>query len=141
MRKYNRKMLKIAYDVNKTTGLKVNIRFHPRNNPGSYRIRKSVTCFNKAIEGSVFVIAHTTSLIHELLRLGILVYKYKSIIPSLPVPQNLIFSTSDELREIIAHTVMDADVCKDVGKEFILYTNGESLRKYREFFEMCKNLT
>lgn len=138
LRKYNREMLIIAYDLQKSIGLNVNVRFHPRNNPASYRISKGVTSINKEVEGSKFILAHTTSMIHEIIRLGTPVFKYKSTIPSLPLPDNLIFSTADELIDIITKDDMDEYDCEEIGKEFILYIGDESLGKYREFFETCK---
>lgn len=138
LREYNREMLVIAYDLQKATGLNVNVRFHPRNNPAFYPIRKNVTYINKEIEESKFILAHTTSMIHEIIRLGRPVFKFKSIIPSLPLPENLIFSTAHELRDIIANADLEENACKAIGKEFILYINDESLKKYREFFETCK---
>jgi hypothetical protein len=131
---YNRKLLNFAYKLQKKTQLNVNIRFHPHNNEADYDIKKSITYINKEPEASVFVLAHTTSMIHELLRIGIPVFKFKSDVPALNVPEFLEFSTIDELEKAINQNDIQTHDFKEDGKEFINYIGDEALGRYREFF-------
>lgn len=132
---YNREMLQIAYKIAEKLKLRVNIRFHPRNNPLSYRIRKSQVYINKDIYESKFIIAHTTSLIHELLRQDVLVFKYDSKIPAITIPESLKFKDDKELLKKMDSLKDD----KIPVEKYIKYIDKESLDKYNEFFTWLEN--
>lgn len=137
LRSYNSDMLRLAYKFSDETGLKVNVRLHPRNNPKSYKLRPT-TLINKDVESSIIILAHTTSMIHELMRLGIPVFKYKSDIPALNVPDRFIFTSHEDLLDKYKSDEISADYFKDFAKEHILFIGNESLLKYRDFFNMLK---
>ena len=131
---YNQKLLDIAYEMQERTHLKVNIRFHPYNNEADYAIKNDGTYIGKELNASVFILAHTTSMIHELLRMGMPVFKLTSKVPALDVPEFLKFSTTDELEKAINQNDLQAHDFKEDGKEFISFIAEESLEKYQEFF-------
>jgi hypothetical protein len=136
MYRYNKEMLDICYAVRNETGLKLNIRFHPRNNPKRYIDETTDIYINQEIAGSRFIIAHTTSLIHELMRTGTIVYKYQSDIPSHDVPVQYTFATADGLLALLKDHQHDArQECMEYGKQYIRYIGDASLMKYRHFFE------
>lgn len=133
-RSYNAEMLRIAYDLARKTKLKVNIRFHPRNNPAGYRIRPDSTCTGLSWEGSRFILAHTTSMIHEIMRFGIPVFKFDTDVPCASVPDNLKFKTVDDLWKMVVK-IRDASFdFEEVAGRYICSVGDESLFKYRDFF-------
>ena len=131
---YNQKLLDIAYEMQERVQLKVNIRFHPYNNEADYTIKKEVTYIGKELNPSVFILAHTTSMIHELLRMGVPVFKLKTEVPALDVPKFLKFSTTDELEKALNQNDIKKHDFKEDGKYFISFIGKESLEKYQEFF-------
>lgn len=135
LRSYNVKMLEIAYQLQDMTQLKANIRFHPRNNPKSYRVRASCLV-NQSIGNSKFIIAHTTSMIHELMRVGKAVYKFDTDIPSIHMPDDLKFLSAEELVNKLKKQSNHPDYFSEFAKYHIKFIGNDSLKKYREFFEM-----
>lgn len=139
LKMYNAKLLEMAYELHETTGLKVNIRFHPYNKMDDYQIHNDASCFDEDLESSVFILAHTTSLIHELLRKGFPVFKLISDVPALSVPAALEFSSVSELEAAIRQSDLENYDFEKYGKEYIRYINDMSLDKYAEFFSTLQN--
>ncbi|MBD9680009.1 hypothetical protein IB274_25100 [Pseudomonas sp. PDM18] len=133
-RSYNAEMLRIAYDLAKKTKLKVNVRFHPRNNPASYRVRQDSTYTGLSWEGSRFILAHTTSMIHEIMRFGVPVFKYDTEIPCADVPCELKFKSVDDLRGLVAGIRNAEFDFEEVAGRYICSVGDESLFRYRDFF-------
>jgi hypothetical protein len=132
LKAYNSEMLRIAYEIQDKHQLVINLRLHPRNNPKSYNIRKT-TLINRDIESSSLIIAHTTSLIHEIMRQGKAVYKYNTTIPSIEVPQEVLFSTAEELMEKFNSSNLDHNF-EELAAEYIEFIDTQSLEEYRKFF-------
>lgn len=142
LKEYNQKLLEIAYVLHNKTELKVNIRFHPHNRKTAYNIKEAITYIDKELESSVFILGHTTSLIHELLRMGIPVFKLNSDIPALDIPKALTFSNAHDVEAILKHYDLQKHNFVEDGQEFISFIGDESLDKYRNFFiELSKNHT
>lgn len=137
MAKKNREMLTMAYEISKETGLRVNIRLHPRNNPLSYQIRKS-SPINQDVFKSHFILAHTTSLIHELMRLGFPVFKYDTDIPSITVPDELKFSSTQEFFTKLNTIEKNQIQPESLASDFIATIGDSSLMEYKQFFDSAK---
>jgi hypothetical protein len=131
LEKFNVKMLGIAYFVAEKLGLKVNVRLHPYNTRENYNFTNT-TLFNRDLFCSKFIIAHTTAMIHELLRMGIPIYKYKSHIPALDIPDELVFNDADELINMVGSNYISSDKLKEFGKEFIEYINDDAQARYQK---------
>ncbi len=134
LKQYNHKLLQIAYNLHEKTKLKVNIRFHPHNRKSAYKIKKDIVYIDKELESSVFILGHTTSLIHELLRIGIPVFKLNSDVPALDIPETLTFSNYNDVENILKHNDLQKHNFVENGQEFISFISEESLNKYKEFF-------
>lgn len=133
LKSYNKDMLRIAYEIQDKHGLVVNLRLHPRNNPKQYRIRKT-TLLNQDLSASAVIIAHTTSLIHEIMRQGKAVYKYKSEIPSIDVPTEVLFETAEELMSKLKSQESETQDFAKLATEYIQSTDQQSLLEYQRFF-------
>lgn len=140
LRSYNKEMLKIAYEVQDKYGFLVNIRFHPRNNPKQYRIRKT-TLLNQDLNASTLIIAHTTSLIHEIMRQGKAVYKYKTEIPSIDVPEEVLFESADELMKKFQNQDSGMQNFAELATEYIQSTDQQSSQEYQRFFSSLAHHT
>ena len=134
LKQHNHDLLKIAYDLHEKTQLRVNIRFHPHNRKSAYKIKKDIVYIDKELESSVFILGHTTSLIHELLRMGIPVFKLNSDVPALDIPKALTFSNANDIEAILKHYDLKKHNFVEDGQEFISFIGRDSLKKYKEFF-------
>lgn len=132
-RKENAEMLAIAYEVQEILGIAVNIRFHPANSPSQYRVRKSTTV-DRDLYGSRFIIAHTTSMIYEIMRLGMPVYKYDTNVPCVDVPAECKFTTSGELIDKVNVRNISRRKTSEIAARYIQYIDEESLAQYAAYF-------
>jgi len=130
---YNEQLLSIAYEYAERSNLKIYLRYHPWNNVSLYRIDKAKMINSQAIEDSDFAIGHTTSMIYELLRIGVPAYKLSSPEPALPTPPELLFCNSIELFRLTENRHLYD--FKTIGKEYISYCGEESISQYRSFFD------
>jgi len=136
---YNIQLLEIAYTIAKKLKIKINLRLHPSNNINTYRLEEGIVIFDTNIYDSQFVIGHTSSLLFELMRLGIPSYKFRSKIPSNHIDEDFIFSDVEELSaKIIKHTESNFIFSK-YAKRYITYIGEDSLQQYRNFFKRLKN--
>ncbi len=136
---YNKKILSSAYLVAKTMHLKVNIRFHPYNNRNNYSIEDNITLVNEPLNNSEFVIGHTTSMIYEVMRLGIPVFKLKTEIPSNQIDPIFLFENEDDLLKKLRIT--NQIDFSEKGKYYIDCFGEKSLLKYKNFLIDLKNNT
>lgn len=130
---YNFRLLETAYEFSKQTGLKFHLRFHPWNNPRTYSVDEKFLVENRSLSGSRFVIGHTTSLIYELLRIGVPAFKLRSPEYALSTPSHFQFGCVTELQALSMRN-FSAEECVQIGKSYISAYGEESLENYREFF-------
>lgn len=131
--KYNSSLLDIANQFSHQTGLRFNLRMHPWNDPLIYSLNHEYIVETKPLESSKFIIGHTTSMLYELLRIGVPAFKLKSLEYSLPTAEELQFGDMEELVKLSARN-FSSEQCIGVGKEYISYIGEESLARYQNFF-------
>lgn len=136
---YNKKLLEIAYKIAEDFQLKINLRLHPNNKIDWYSIDDKIVLFNKKIQNSSFIVGHTTSLLYELMRLGIPSYKLKSEVPSNILDEDFKFSTVEELEIKIAQHKEENFDFSNYAKKYIEYIGDESLAKYKKIFKRLEN--
>lgn len=134
LRDYNRKLLRIGHDFAKEKGVRLNLRPHPYNRLEDYAIEPG-TLLNAPLRGSDWILAHTSTLIHELLAAGIPVLKFATEIPALDTPLELRFGTIEELRGLVAKGPLTADRCRAFAEHHIACTGAASRARYARFFE------
>lgn len=130
---YNVKLLDLAYQVADKTGLKVNLRLHPWNNPEWYDIRSNDILMDRPLVCSEFVIGHTTSMIYEMLRIGVPAFKLKTKECALQTPESLQFESVEDLIAL-QQRGLGKDEIKKIGMNYIESCGQASLRQYRKFF-------
>lgn len=136
---YNIQLLEIAYIIAKKLKIKINLRLHPSNNINKYRVEEKIVIFDTNIYDSQFVIGHTSSLLFELMRLGIPSYKLRSNIPSNDIDEDFIFSDIEELSDkITKHKRSNFDF-SEYAKRYIAYISEDSLQYYSNFFKRLKS--
>jgi hypothetical protein len=135
---FNIKLLSIAYEVAGINGLKVNLKLHPYNKIQWYGVRKEITTLNQNIMDSRFVIGHTTSILFELMRLGLPVFKLKSQIPANRIDPALVFSDCRELL-IKIKKYSGKFGFREYGKYYLKFLGAGSLKKYEIFFRKLEN--
>lgn len=137
--KYNKILLNIAYNIAKEFNLKINLKLHPNNKKNWYEIDNSFIIENQDIYSSKFVIGHTTSILYELMVLGIPSYKLRSDIPANVLDEDLKFSTVEELDSKILKHKKEQFRFDDYAKRYIQYIGDKSLNKYKDFFKRMEN--
>jgi hypothetical protein len=130
--KYNVELLKAAYEFSDRTGMAINLRLHPWNNPESYQIDHTRVQSGLPLSKSSFVIGHTTSMIYELMREGIPAYKLRSKEFALATPDSIQFTDATDLMDLHKRSV-DINF-KEIGRNYISLRGEESLNAYRDFF-------
>lgn len=125
----NQALLDIASRVAKQLNLKVVIKLHPTTRREQYQFAEELEADSSAaLETAQFCLGHTTSMIYELLRRGMPVFKLISPVATHSLPDNLQFADADDL----LHKINEKIDYISVGKEFVAYIGDESLTKYRE---------
>lgn len=130
----NVEMINIAYKVSDALGIKFNLRMHPSNDKSNYKIDESYLINNMDYKESMFMLGHTSSMIHICQRLGMPVFKYDTNVPSSPVHDKSLFKKSED----VLVKVKDINSYKDKYKNNIGPIGGESLECYRIFFNSIK---
>lgn len=128
---YNQQMLTIAFEYAKTTGVKVNIRTHPKDDINAYTINKDDVVTGVDYLQSAFAIGHTSTMIYEMMAMGMPTYKFKSDVPSNLINERLIFETAQELHEISSIRI---DFIKE-SNYYLAYLGEESKKQYTHFFD------
>jgi hypothetical protein len=131
---YNRKLLAMSQRLAKDTDRKIYLRLHPANKIEDYNVDESLILQedNFDMYQSEFVLGHTTSMIYELMRVGMPVLKYKTNIPANSISDDLIFSSYKELRDKVKR--LDLVDFVSEGRDYIKYIDDKSLLKYKKFF-------
>jgi hypothetical protein len=130
---YNQRLLDIAHEIAKGKDLKIFIKVRPQDKLNNYNIDPKLILEEKEIKNADFILAHTTSMIYELLRVGSKVYKLYSNIPSNSIDSKLIFSSAEELVEKLNASKNLKFI--NEGKRHIAFIGAESQQKYKEFFD------
>lgn len=134
--KHNIELLKIAYAVADQLRLKVNIRLHPNNKIEWVKIEPTKTLVNEELNGSAFVVGHTSSLIYECMRIGVPAFRYKTDVPALDTSNRILFSSAEELQALVENSLdtpaeLADDYIKDIGASadlnYRLYFDGKLL--------------
>lgn len=142
--KHNIELLEIAYVVAEHLQLKVNIRLHPNNKIEWVKIDPLKTLVNEELNGSAFVVGHTSSLIYECMRIGVPAFRYKTDVPALDTSARILFSSADELQALVKGPLdtpvgLAYDYIKDIGASaelnYRLYFDGKLL-PYRAGLEL-----
>lgn len=130
----NRELLAIAIRVKDELDVDLNLRLHPHNKTRHYNLSESLI-INRDVQRSLFVVGHTSSLIYELMRLGVMAFKYETGVPSVDRIPEIGFTNSDELLERVKEYGGSLDWHIETAKEYVKYIDQESLNHYRAFFE------
>lgn len=130
---YNLKLLEIAYQFSNQAGLKFCLRMHPWNDPEKYFLDKRYILETRPLSMSKFVVGHTTSMLYELLRIGVPAFKLKSPERALSTPDELQFADAAGLTALSLRDFSSRD-CIELGKNYISYCGRESLSQYQAFF-------
>lgn len=130
-RKYNKKMLQIAYEIADRKNMKVIVRLHPQDDHKYYDYDKRLTQFEIDANNAFYILAHTTSMIYEYLALGYKVFKLRSDIPANEISEELKFRNSEELEKKFE---MHFDF-QEESLRHIKYVGDESKMRYKEFFD------
>lgn len=134
---HNIDMLKLACQYAKKASLKINIRYHPGNNRRTYQDLARGHYVDLDLDGSLFVIGHTSSMLHEMMLLGVPAFKYASDAPSVEMPDELIFTTSEQLNKLA--TNMNSIDFNTLAKDYISFFGQSSLERYSNFFLKLEN--
>jgi len=132
-KEYNKKLIHIAQELSRKINLKILLKPHPRNNLNDYDLDKDLFIDNGSLNNSAFVLGHTTTMMFQLMRSGIPVFKYQTDIPSNKFNNDLIFSNINELM-LKLEKKDQIDYIKE-GKYYIKYIDNNSLEKYKEVIE------
>lgn len=134
LKEQNKRLLGFGYAIAQEMGAKLNVRPHPYSKLADYEIEEG-TLIDAALFGSRWILAHTSTLIHELLSGGVPVLKLTTEVPSLDTPAELQFATLHELREVIARGGLAPERCVVFAKSHIAMTGTKSIGAYARFFE------
>lgn len=127
---YNKKMLGVMAEYANAQAMEMNVKFHPGNNRRNYMVPGVRFTESLPIERSRFVVGHTSSLLYEIMLLGIPAYKFDSTIPCVEFPSNLVFQTAEQLKKL-TEVVHDFSA---VAQQYISFSGEESKSRYRDFF-------
>lgn len=130
---YNKKLLAIGYELAKTLRLKINLRLHPHNKIDWYDIDISLIVQEQPLNDSAFVLGHTTSMLYELMRLGIPAYKLKSKIPANTIDEQFVFTSVGELLEKIRHHQGTDFDFSAYAQRYVRFIGHEALARYANF--------
>lgn len=130
--KHNIELLKIAYAVADHLRLKVNIRLHPNNKIEWVEIDPPKTLVNEELNGSAFVVGHTSSLIYECMRIGVPAFRYKTDVPALDTPDRILFSSAEELQALLESSL---NTPKELAHDYIKDIGASAELNYRLYFD------
>ena len=126
---YNQKMLTVVFDYALNNGLKVNVQVHPIDSLEKYTINRDLV-ISENYQHSLFVVGHTSTMLFELMAMGVPTYKFKSEVPSNLINEKLIFETAEELSSLRS---LDLDFKKE-SEYYLAYIGEASKKQYKHFF-------
>lgn len=132
-KEYNKKLINIAQQLSRKKGFKILLKLHPKNNLKDYKIDRSLFIDGVDLNDSLFVLGHTTTMIFQLMRNSIPIFKYQTEIPSNKFSDDLIFHNIDEL--IFKLEKKDKINYDIYGRYYIEYIDRTSLKKYKNVLE------
>ncbi len=127
---YNQQVLNIAFEFAEKTGVKVHIRTHPKDDINNYIINKELILPDVDYIQSSFAIGHTSTMIFEMMAMGMPIYKFKSDVPSNLISEKLIFETVHDLTHLRS-LVFDF---KKESEYYLAYVGEASKKEYKYFF-------
>ena len=128
---YNQKMLNIAFEFAEKMGMKVNIRIHPKDDINDYTTIPDLIATNVDDLQSSFAIGHTSTMIFEMMAMGMPTYKFKSDVPSNLINEKLIFETVQELF-LLRSLVFDFE---KESEYYLSFVGRASEKQYKRFFD------
>lgn len=134
LKDHNRQLLRFGRALAEETGVRLNLRPHPYNRLSEYGIGAD-TLLNAPLRGSTWILAHTSTLVHELLASGFSVLKMESDVPCLETPAELCFRSMEELRAIVARGPLPPERCMAAATRHIACTGESSRLAYAGFFK------
>ncbi|MFG0381921.1 hypothetical protein ACF8C6_13315 [Pseudomonas sp. zbq_18] len=136
---HNIKMIMLLDEYARDRNLTMNVRYHPGNKRATYEQLGADYCTNLQIESSQFVVGHTSSLLYEVMLLGIPVVKFKTEVPCIAIPSDLTFESKPELEYALSKA--SSYNFSKLSTDYIAYFGSESLNKYEEFFSRLNSDT
>jgi hypothetical protein len=97
----NKKLLLMAYKFYEKFNIKINIKMHPHNKHESYNFKSEVVDFNYSLNGSIFVLGHTSTLLYECVAMNIKTFIMSSDKPNAGFPKEFIFNNFSELERVV----------------------------------------
>lgn len=128
----NQDLLNVAIGYARKHQQKLNIKLHPEDNLDNYSINYSELEIAREIEKSLFVLGHTSTMIFEVMSMGIPVFKHKSSVPANKINSNLVFDSIETLEKRIKEKIN----FRKESKYYITFVGAKSEERYRDFFEM-----
>ncbi len=132
---YNQQMIDIAEDFALKLGFKVLIRLHPRDDCKYYILNKNISIFERNLDETTFILAHTSTMIFTMMLKHKCVFRFNSDI-SYEKLDKIKFSNLDELIKL--YNDMNNLNFDDMLNEHYEYVGDESIKRYRAFFELSK---
>lgn len=133
LKEYNYKLLEIGREIESFLGIKLKVKFHPRNVFKDYSISRDEVVKFDTVYNAKFALGHTSTMMYQMMRLGIPTFKLASSVPCNVMNQKLIFNSFDELKNLIEQS-QSIDFKKE-GEFYIKYLGAESLNIYTQFFQ------
>lgn len=133
LKEYNYTLLEIGREIESFLGIKLKVKFHPRNVFKDYTISRDEVVKFDTVYNAKFALGHTSTMMYQMMRLGIPTFKLASSVPCNVINQKLIFYSFDELKNLIEQS-QSIDFKKE-GEFYIKYLGAESLNTYTEFFQ------
>ena len=129
-RSYNQRLLKIAAEVSRRSGMAFFVRFHPDNDPASYGSYQRENQQSPLLEAA-FAIGHLTSQIYASMQSGVPVYRLVSSEPNHEIGAEFLFVDADDL---LAKNIPHAAFV-DLGRSFIECVGASSAERCASFFD------
>lgn len=130
---FNHILLKLGRKISTYFSLPIKIKLHPRNSLEEYNIQKEELIESDNVYNAKFAIGHTSTMMYELLRSGVPIFKLKSASPCNVTSSTLLFNNENNL--ILKIKNLHNIDYKDEGKFYIKYTEQEALNEYKAFFQ------
>jgi len=135
---YNQKLLKIAKIISKKKEMRFCVKLHPSNKKSDYELNLDYISTLDILYKSSFIIGHTSSLLFELMRSNIQIFKFDSNIPSIEIHNNYTFKNEINLLSKLEQN--NSLNLKQDSKIYFKYIDKISEKKYAETFNLIESL-